>query len=259
MLTCIDPHALKEGQLQAYAVDPTMSDPAVEQHLQNCPACQAEVNAMRAVSAQISDRLYRYDCLSTEVIIGLAAGVLPRAERVAAEAHVQNCARCAEEVTLTAEALAQPEPLLEWTAPSLASHVMAHVRRLVATLVSALAPESPELALGVRLRGSSDAANKPQMYRAESVTVVLRATPEPDTAGEQLLEGLITDADAPNLAQREIPVRLFTASKVEPAANPVAEETALGGAFVLGPVPPGDYTLEVTLPDAIVTIPTLTV
>jgi anti-sigma factor ChrR (cupin superfamily) len=255
MLTCIDPNALKEGQLQSYAVDPTVSDPAVEQHLQNCPACQAEVNAMRAVSVQISDRLYRYDCLTTEVIIGLAAGILPHAERAAAEAHVRNCARCAEEVALTAAALAQPEPLLQWTAPSLAAQVAAQVRRLVATLASALAPDTPELALGVRLRGSSDAATKPQVYRAESVTVVLRATPDPDTAGQHLVEGLITDASAPNLAMQEIPVRLFVAE----AADPVAEETALGGAFVLGSVPPGEYALEVTLPNAIVTIPTLAV
>jgi hypothetical protein len=259
MLTCIDPRALKEGQLQAYAVDPTMSDPAVVQHVHNCPACQTEVNAMRAVSAQISDRLYRYDCLSTEVIIGLAAGILPQGERAAAEEHVRNCARCAEEVALTTDALAQPEPLLEWAAPSLAAHVVAKVRRLVATLVSALTPEAPELALGVRLRGSSTAATKPQMYRAESVTVVLRATPDPDTAGQHLLEGLITDADAPNLARQAIPVRLLATAQADATAAPVAEETALGGAFVLGPVPPGDYALEVTLPEAIVTIPDLVV
>ena len=245
MSHCVDPAALEEGRLQAYAADPTMTDYEVEQHLARCPACQAEVVAMRAMSARLSQELNRYDCLSTEVIIGLAAGILPRAERLAAEAHVRNCTRCAEEVALTAEALIQPEPLLDWAAPTLIDHIAAGARRIVAALVAAHAPDAPELALGVRLRGSAT-SDAPQIYRAEALTLALRVVPEDD---QVLLEGLLSSAADP--LPEAAPVRLYAVAAPD---RPLAEDAADGPLFSLGPVPPGHYTLEVELPTAIIAV-----
>jgi hypothetical protein len=222
-----------------------MSDPEVEQHLARCPACQAEVVAMRALSARLAQELNRYDCLTTEVIIGLAAEILPRAERLAAEAHVRHCARCAEEVSLTAEALAQPEPLLDWTAPTLSDHLVAGVRRLIATLVTATAPGAPDLALGVRLRGGAG-SDAPQIYRAEDVTLALRVIHED---GQALIEGLLTSAGDP--LPEAAPVRLYAAAAPD---QPVASETADGPLFTLGPIPPGHYTLEVELPAIVIAV-----
>lgn len=242
---CIDPAALEEGRLQAYAADPTTTDQAVEQHLARCPACQAEVVAMRALSVRLSQELSRYDCLSTEVIIGLAAGILPRAERLAAEAHVRNCARCAEEVALTTAALAQPDPLLDWAASTLIDHVAAGLRRIVAALVTAPIPGAPELALGVRLRGNAASA-APRIYHAEALTLALRAVPE---GNQVLLEGLLSSAADP--LPEAAPVRLFAAATPAP---PIVEERADGPLFALGPVPPGQYTLEVELPTTVIVV-----
>ncbi len=258
MLTCIDPGALEEGRLRAYAADPDMTDPDVEQHIARCPACQAEVVSMRALSLRLAEQLNRFDCLTTDVIVNLAAGVLPRAARQEAEAHVRRCARCAEEVSLTAEALAQPEPLLDWTAPTVLDRVSLGVRRIVATLAEALAPGTPEIALGTRLRGSKapgDAQTAPKIYHAEDITLSLRVTPDPDEVGEMLVEGLISHSGDPAFAQRSIPVRLL--APTDPA--PVAEETAVGGGFELGPIAPGTYTLEVVLPDRIIAVEDLAV
>jgi hypothetical protein len=252
MLTCIDPQALEEGQLQAFAADPTMTDDAVRDHLSRCAACRAEVRAMRTLSSQLAQQLYRADCLPTETIVGLAGGDLSRAERIAAQAHVQYCARCAEELALTTEALQQPEPLLAWAAPTVAQQVAGQVRRLIATLVNRLAPDAPDVAMGLNLRSRGNSATPaPQIFAAEDVMITLRGTPDAD--GYVQLDGQLSSSTDAAIATTAILVRLIAPD----AITPVAEDTAEGGIFLLGPFPAGHYTLEADLPGRVITIPDL--
>lgn len=257
MSTCIDPQALEEGQLQAYAADPGMTDSAVSAHLQACPACQAEVHAMRSLAAHLRRDLNRTDCLSTEAIIGLAAGDLPRVARIAAEAHTARCHRCAEELALTVAAFTQLEPLLAWAAPGVAQQLAARARRVVAKLVDALAPSSPDVALGLNLRSrGTDASADPLLFAAEDVMLAVRG--QAATLGTVQIEGLLSSATEDAIATESLPVRLYALS--DPAAPAlVAEDTADGGIFLLGPIPAGKYALEVDLPDRIVAIESLIV
>ena len=253
MLICIDPQRLEEGQLQAYAIDETMADSEVAQHVQACAACQAEVATMRRLAARLGQQLSRYDCLSTEILLDLAARFLPRTERRAAEAHVAHCARCSEELALTVEAFAQPEPLLSWTSPTTVQTMAAGVRRVIASLVDALAPNNPDVALGVNLRGhATDASANPHLFAAEEVMLSIRGLVGANRA--VFVDGLLSSTTDAALPTAEIPVRLYLHTSADAAPTLVAEDTADGGIFSLGPIPAGHYTLEVELPDRIIAI-----
>ncbi len=197
---------------------------------------------MRTLATAAQQRLLRYDCLSTETIVNLAAGACSPAERATAEAHVHSCARCAEEWQLALAAKALPEPLLEWAAPTLRQQIATQVRRLVARLASDL-PAAPAPALALR---GVPVGERPQIFEAEDITVSV-ATER--TRKGMLVTGILSASAQQDLVLASVPVRLLA-----PGADSVAEEQAEQGTFQMGPVPVGIYDLEIVLPDRVIVI-----
>jgi hypothetical protein len=107
-------------------------------------------------------------------------------------------------------------------------------------------PPAPRGIPARRLRG--DGPGVPvQIYQAEEHALSLRCEMD---RGQVVLCGIIGqgyDAAPPIL------VRLLRAD-----AAPAAETLVEGSSFELGPVPPGDYQIEILLPDRLLVIAALT-
>lgn len=103
-------------------------------------------------------------------------------------------------------------------------------------------------ATGLRLRGG-DATDVPvQIFQAEAFAISLRCEME---HGQVVILGVVGQGyDAP----LPILVRLLRMD-----AAPVDEALVEGASFELGPVPPGEYHLEVLLPDRLLVIASVTV
>ncbi|MBA3823517.1 MAG: hypothetical protein H0X24_06365 [Ktedonobacterales bacterium] len=247
MEPCIDPTAVTQEQLGAYAADPSDAPPTVVGHIAACLGCQQEVREMGSFTAYLRQQLYRFDCPPPENLTALVAGTL-EAARGSIDAHMLTCTRCQEELSLVTAALADHDPILDWQAPTAVSGA----RRLLASLLEALPPgiAAPAPALNLRSAGAGS-PTRPRIYHAEDVTLALRVTPA--AHGHHHLEGMLSSASEPTLAMAEIPVRLY----VQEAAAPprlVAEDTTEGGTFLLGPFPSGHYELEVHLTDRIIAV-----
>ncbi len=248
MEPCIDPTIVTPEQLGAYAADPSDAPPEIVRHIATCPACQREVAAIGAFTTTLRGRLYRVDCPPSEDLTALAAGTISASTRATTEAHLPTCARCREELALVTAALDDHDPILDWTAPTTPNRL----RRVLAALADALAPGAPAPTPALQLRGAgAGSTTRPILYRAEDVTLSLRATPAPQ--GRIEIEGLVSAANDASLALATLPVRLY-AITAEAPPRLVAEDVAEGGTFLLGPVPSGTYTLEVHLPDRIIAV-----
>jgi hypothetical protein len=250
MTDCIDPGAIPEEALAAYAIDPEGED-TVAQHIARCPACATEVAEMSTLVSRLNTQLARYGCPTSEEITEYVAGMLPSAERAAIEQHMQQCSRCASDVAETREFLAQEDPILSW------KHAPSAVRRLIPALRGKGTPAFAAPAFG--LRGE---AKEMTEFSDEDNDVMISLRYIADVRGRETLMGSIISGKQPELTLDEsIPVRLrsFAEEDDAPAPDLIAEAVAEGGNFELAPVPPGQYQIEADLPDCLVVVGPITV
>ena len=91
--------------------------PAVEQHLENCPACSSHVMLYRCIELRLTSSLYRWDCPSRRVLGEYHLGPLDQGRALELEKHLGECVLCAEELATFAQWLNDTQELAESIGP----------------------------------------------------------------------------------------------------------------------------------------------
>jgi len=248
-----DPNAESHADaqtLQAYAAHERTPDDATLRHIARCPQCMADLASLRSQLPASPARESRAHCPPVEAIQAYALGQLKGVQKRNVEAHLEECLRCAAEVAASREFL--PAELAPAARPSAA---LEGLRRVIASL---LLPE-PSEQLALRGEGTDladEAATGMQTFRAEEIEISLQSTIE---RGQVLVTGILS-ADDPTRTMVPIAARLVRGSGSAGAIEPMVVAEApieLGAAFELGPVPTGQYRLEILFDDRLIEIASL--
>jgi hypothetical protein len=249
-----------QDDLAAYAVDTTLIEADMAQHIATCPYCRAEVERYHDLEA----RLYRVECPDMEDLEAYALGTLSAARMATIERHRLDCPRCEGDLAvlrdvrapIAGQIFAPPTPAAGAADVSVWERLQGSMRRIVAELL----PAPPGVGLAVKSRGDlgiwGDKAGDEratEIYTAGAIEVALRRRRGPEGT---ILSGQITGAED------AIAARLVAAGTVDAhqgplgAAASVPLETAIppGGFFTLGPALAGSYTLEVLAGDELIVI-----
>jgi len=189
--------------------------------------------------------------LSLETLTDLAEGRLPATDQARAQAHLADCARCAEEladlqqiihIMRTDDSVDAPANVIARAQRLFRPHLQPETPSLRQRLVAALAFDNTRqpLALGVR---SGQPTPRQLLFAAGEYEVEVRMNPVGD-------------------------VWQITGQVLGPSTNgyielrgPRAKNSFLNalGEFMLAPVPAGEYALLIHLARADIEIPTLTI
>jgi hypothetical protein len=216
--------AYRDGEAPAHVVE----------HVDKCSTCAERAGGYAISQGELRRSLYRFDCPEAHALGEYELGVLDPVQRTLVAAHANECDDCRTELQtlrrFLAEPVQMPVPLLE------------RARRMVATLFT----PAPGLALG-GLRGSAESTTR--VYEVEDVTVTVGPGPGPGT-----LIGLVMVVDSPPDEVAGRGVRLI--SRDGGALTSTLDDV---GNFEFSEVTPGQYALEVELPNSIVVIKELRV
>jgi|SRR5579864_3090060 len=178
--------------------------------------------------------LYRFDCPDAQTLGEYQLELLEPAERVRIAAHASECDECSDDLRTLRAFLAMPTVV--------ADTPIARARRFIATLLT----PAPGLAYA-RLRGAADESTR--IFEAHDITVsVGRAR----TSGSLL--GLVVAAQSLPDALEGREVRLLPRE-----GNPLRSVLDDLGNFEFADVAPGQYALEIDLPDGVLVIEELRV
>jgi len=95
-MECSSPPPLTDDQLSA-ALDQSAA-PDVIEHLANCGACAARLQAAQLAEQSLRSALYRWDCPAPEALAEYHLGRPSAEEQRAIIRHLETCARCREEM-----------------------------------------------------------------------------------------------------------------------------------------------------------------
>jgi anti-sigma factor RsiW len=94
---CIDPAAIREGDLMAY-VD-GIAEKAVAQHIRRCPACARAAQELAVLQSALTINLYRHSCPDPDLLLAHRQGELEGGEELALAQHLRQCPHCARELS----------------------------------------------------------------------------------------------------------------------------------------------------------------
>lgn len=180
-MNCTTPPALTDLDLAMLLGDD--AEPAVRQHVVNCPACRARAEALAQQEAALVDQLYRSSCPTAEELRDYHLGFLIRGQQSNIGLHLARCPHCTRELFDLTAFLAPPT-----ATPSLVDQV----KLLVAKLVDLGGSAAPVLQ-GVR-------GDEPTLllYQVGEIQIGLEVVADP-TSGQKRLDGMITGDDLANL------------------------------------------------------------
>src|SRR5262249_37615515 len=140
--------------------------PDVIDHLARCPSCAARLEDARVAEQALRSGLYRWDCPSPQALAEYHLGRAGSEEQRAIARHLEECARCSEEIA---------ELVLFWRdeapAPPAEQPARAWRPAMRGWSLARLLPRTPPLAL----RGG---AAEPLMFEANGgVTIFLEIVP----------------------------------------------------------------------------------
>jgi anti-sigma factor RsiW len=107
--SCIDPDAMREGDLMAY-VD-GIGRKAVAEQIHRCPACAREVGEFRVLQSMLAIRLYRYFCPEPDRLLAYGHGELEDEENLAVARHLDLCPHCVRELSTISDIRSTPRRL----------------------------------------------------------------------------------------------------------------------------------------------------
>lgn len=234
---CVAPGTLREGDLLAHLDGVAPAE--VAGHIARCPACAADLAALRETETLIHAAFFREGCPEPEELLQYQAGLLAPEARGRVRVHTAACRECRAELA----EIAQVEPV-----PRSGPAPGELLRRAGAALLQAarVAPAQPAPAL----RGASTSGH----YQAGPYLVIVALTPPPLPEAGWQLEGQISHSDGPEALAQGGEALLMRGESV--LLRDQIDET---GFFTLDPIQPGVYLLELDLPGARISIPNLTV
>lgn len=228
---CTAPGTLSADDLVAYARGE--AEPAVGEHLRGCESCRGRADTYAQTERTLLGAFFRRSCPPSMTIGEYALGSLPAAEASALAEHLLECPHCAEERRSFSAFLSAPDepaPMPEDGA------VVRLLRRLFAQ------PVAPSAALGA-LRGDADESTVSYQVDGYGLTVGVQ---RPNGGRGRVIVGLLLEGFESSTL---ISVRLFAGEQLLQVTN----VDDLGNFFFDG-VPPGEYRLELGLPDAVLVI-----
>ena len=242
-----------DEELLRFALDGEILPDAARTHLEQCVTCQGRLASYKQINAYLLSHLYRSQCPGGEQISLYCSGLLPEDERMSIANHVLDCPLCAAEVEATRHFLQGYN--IELPSPSLSPRRL--VRRIFARRVV-----HPQLQLAVR--GDASETTWPRQFKAKSVDVSLHLSRT--SSREHMLLGILTSTDpAENVDTLEgVPAELYAAplnisgDKTTTAPLLRTQVDDLGD-LVFKPVPPGEYSLIIYLPNREMVIDRLTI
>jgi anti-sigma factor RsiW len=244
MAECIRPGEISDDDLIAYAAGERSQ--RVREHVRACARCAALAAEYTAVDARLSQALYRFDCPSGLELGEYHLGLLPVAQSRRVAAHLMRCPHCSAEL---ATASGFFEEAATVAAPAPVERVRLAARQAMERIIAQLVPAPPMAAAA--LRGGPRAVTL--RYVAEDVTLTLHPQPADRSRGQMQVLGFVERRDAELDGLAGVKARLIDGDGKAAAAGVVDEI----GNFILGPVPPGVYALELTLPAKQVVVPDL--
>ncbi len=272
-MECSEPGAIRDEELMAY-LDGVPVRPLVAAHIARCPHCSQQVGHYRQLEQQLTGKLYRWDCPSSQVLGEYHLGMLGSEEGTRIRQHLSSCVLCAAELATLSDFLAQ-NPVLELPsvapqvspAPAMHNHhhvgqVLEHLQERalsgVRTLVAALLPAQPQLVF--QRDAAAQPSSWPRRYAAEDVLISLqleRAAVSRASVQVQLL-GLVTRSGAALATVQGAPVLL---REQRPGADSDRGQHAVYtqhvdelGNFLFSALVPATYTLELHFPQEVIVI-----
>src|SRR5450631_3360050 len=101
-MECSEPGAIRDEELAAYLAGANVR-PEVLAHLSVCQACSSQVAFYQRMDLQLTNKLYRWDCPSSQMLGEYQFGLLNSVQANEVRFHLSYCLRCPAEVaTLTA-------------------------------------------------------------------------------------------------------------------------------------------------------------
>lgn len=240
---CVRPGEVSEDELVGHAAGE--SSRRVNNHVRACHHCASIVASYQTFERRLVQALYRLDCPSSMTLGEYAMGLLPISNRRQVEAHLAACPHCSAELA-TADGFLEDAP--NQTAPvdepgeDLVTSLGSAIRRIIAQLVSA-----PSTTPAVALRGGRPIT---LVYTAADTTLTLHPQAADRPRGQVQLLGFVHREQAALDAFDGAQVRLLGGSEL--IGLTTVDEI---GNFILGPVAPGEYDLELTSGDQQIVVP----
>jgi anti-sigma factor RsiW len=228
-MTCTYPPELEDAQLLAYLDGE--ADRETAEHLEQCAHCRGRAEHLARFQHHLATSLYRATCPSPVELGEYHLGLLARDHVTALEGHLAECPHCGREV-------GQLKSYLDELAPELEIRLLDRMREGVRVVIARLAngatgrfPGQPAPSPAfVGVRGSED---KPVVYDADEVQIVLEIQADAEQPGRWAILGLVMGTDA-----RGLVAHVWRASE-RVGAVPVDEL----GNFVVPGLAPGRYDL----------------
>ncbi|GCE06678.1 hypothetical protein [Dictyobacter aurantiacus] len=267
-MECREPGAISNEELIAYLEGENVR-PAVVEHLARCQKCSSQLASYRRMEHRLSQKLYRWDCPSNQVLGDFALGLVDGDHADAVQAHLRMCVLCsAEMVTLTNFMAADPLPVAVGRVGSSvvsrnASRSLQDIRRTLGQareqtvegarrIVALLLPPQPGFAFQRSL--AEPGLAWPRDYQAEDVHISLQLESSPRQRGAWQLIGLVTRQGSAINALQGTTAQLMTAEGVVQTQH--IDEL---GNVIFPALQPTTYTIELLLPDGVVVIDQLPV
>jgi hypothetical protein len=251
MAGCVRPGEISDDDLIAYAAGDCPA--RVRAHVRDCPRCAAVAAGYAADEERLGRLLFRFDCPSALALGEYQLGTLPAATSRRIAAHLTRCPHCAAELATASGFLddagaATPAAVAPPAAPS-GQRMGRAARQALERIVAQLIPEP--LAPAVGIRGGSRPVTL--RYSAADLRLTLHPQPADRPRGQMQLLGFAERQGAELSGLTGVKARLLDRDG-RTAATAAVDEI---GNFILGPVVPGDYTLELILPNRLVIVPDL--
>lgn len=251
MLSCPDALAPSDEDLLSLSYQEGTLTDQEQEHFAHCSICQERLATYTRMHTQLLTKLHRRLCPSAVRLNYYCLDIVPEEERVSIASHLLDCPACASEVAEIRRTLKNFDPF-----PAVAPSLSGAIRRIFATLVV-------QQALPVTRSASNQQAGWPRQYQAETLDLSLHLSRQ--AGGEIMLLGILTSSDPAETADtfEGVTVELYTTpgpfQKSNQARPLLTSQVDDIGNLLLEPVPAGEYTMILRLPEREIVIEGLTI
>jgi len=255
MMDCLNSIAPTDEELISFALDDEALPAEANNHLQQCEICQTRLARYKQTNTYLLSHLYRSQCPSGQELSLYCADLVSEDDRIRIANHVLDCPLCANEAAETRTFLRTLD--LELPIPAFSPRAL--LRPIFATRVFRTQSQFV-------VRGSDSSETPwPRQYKAETVDLSLHLSFT--SKGERMLLGIMTSIDPKESVEifDGVAAELYTApgpltsNGDKPTTSPLlCTQVDDSGNFVFKPVPTGQFTMIIYLPNGELVIEDIT-